>query len=75
MQTNQSSHIFTFTFKLLSLLAFYAYSYKTVLKCPCFLINRLAKSNGRVKLRGLVIYPPFYDCLTYLIVMPSGRHS
>ena len=75
IQTNYSSHIFTFTFKLLSLLAFYAYSYKTVLKCTFVFFNRWTKSNDRLKLRGQMIYPPFYDCLTFLIVMSSGRHS
>ena len=40
LDSTSASHIFTFTFKLLSLLDFYAYSYKTVLKCICVFFNQ-----------------------------------
>ena len=53
MRTNQSSHIFTFTFKLLTLLAFYAYSYITVLKCTCVFFQSINEVKWLSQIKGM----------------------
>ena len=46
-----------------------------ILKCNCvFSIDKRSRMIV-LKLRRLVIYRLFYDCLTYLIVISSGRHN